>query len=678
MNMIVRSSILAMVLLIGAATPAWGLPVFTGADVFELEWITDIDVAANGDRILYVRAGYDIMTDGTRTTLWVIDADGANAKPLIADAGSISGPQFSPQGDRIAFIASTDAGARLRMLWLASGETTTVAQLAAPPQSLAFSADGKQLAFLMRVAEKPEPFVAPDEPPKGATWAAQPKVIERLLYRGDGSGYAEPGETQVFVVPSDGGTPRQLTSGGHPHFGTPVWAEDGRAIVVAGNHRADWEYESADSSLYRIDVATGETRALTDRYGPEYAPKLSPDGRQLAYLGYDDDRRSNIDAAVYLMDLASGNTRRLSPPLEGGVDDVRFARDGKRLFVQYDAEGDTRIASLNLAGRITDHIEGAGGLDLTRPYSGAQFDLGADVLAYTKASATRPADLAVWRGRGEPRQLTHVNDDLLGGRELGAIEEIWFESPADGARIQGWIVKPPGFDAGKRYPMVLEIHGGPHTNYGARFAAEIQLYAAAGYVVVYANPRGSTSYGEAFANKIDKNYPSQDYDDLMGAVDAVVAKGYIDTRNLFVTGGSGGGALTAWIVGKTNRFRAAASAKPVINWTSFMLTSDIGSMIDDRWFADAPWLNTAEYLRRSPLSLVGSVSTPTMLITGENDYRTPISESEQYYQALKIRGVDTMLVRVADASHDISARPSQLISKVAHILAWFERYRVKD
>jgi acylaminoacyl-peptidase len=240
--------------------------------------------------------------------------------------------------------------------------------------------------------------------------------------------------------------------------------------------------------------------------------------------------------------------------------------------------------------------------------------------------------------------------------------------------VQGWLVKPPGFDPANRYPLILEIHGGPFANYGPRFAAEMQLYAAAGYVVLYTNPRGSTSYGEEFGNLIHHAYPGQDYDDLMSSVDAAIALGYVDPERLYVTGGSGGGVLTAWIVGNTDRFRAAVVQKPVINWTSFALTADATNFFSRYWFPAPPWERPEEYWRRSPLSLVGKVSTPTMLVTGEQDLRTPIAESEQFYAALKLRGVDTLLVRVPGAPHALDQRPSQLIARIRYILAWFARY----
>jgi acylaminoacyl-peptidase len=289
-------------------------------------------------------------------------------------------------------------------------------------------------------------------------------------------------------------------------------------------------------------------------------------------------------------------------------------------------------------------------------------------------SPLRPADVGIAAG-GATRKLTQLNEDLLASKQLGAIQELSWQSSHDGREIQGWLLTPPDFDAARKYPLILEIHGGPNAAYGPNYSTELLRYAAAGYVVLFSNPRGSTSYGEAFANLIHHAYPGNDYDDLMTGVDAAIEQGFVDEQNLFVTGGSGGGVLTAWIVGKTDRFRAAVSAKPIINFTSMVFTSDFPNGFVPFWFAKPPWEDVMEYWRRSPLSLAGNVKTPTMLLTGEQDFRTPISEAEQFYAALKLRKIDTALVRVPEASHGITDRPSRLIAKTDNILAWFERYR---
>jgi len=304
---------------------------------------------------------------------------------------------------------------------------------------------------------------------------------------------------------------------------------------------------------------------------------------------------------------------------------------------------------------------------------------GGDVFAYTAGDTSRPADIAAGRpGHDAPARLTALNENFLAHRDLARVEERWITSSADGEKIQAWVALPPGFDPSRKYPLILEIHGGPFTNYGERFSTEIQLYAAAGYVVLYVNPRGSTSYGERFGNLIHHAYPGKDYDDLISAVDAVIDEGFVDKDALFVTGGSGGGVLTAWIVGKTERFRAAVVAKPVINWASFVLTADNSPYFTRYWFPSQPWEDPEGYWARSPLSLVGNVSTPTMLLTGEADLRTPMSETEQYYQALKLRGIDTAMVRIPGAYHSITKRPSQMAAKVAAVLAWFDQHSTTE
>jgi dipeptidyl aminopeptidase/acylaminoacyl peptidase len=268
-----------------------------------------------------------------------------------------------------------------------------------------------------------------------------------------------------------------------------------------------------------------------------------------------------------------------------------------------------------------------------------------------------------------------LNDDVLGQRTLGKVEEIWYKSSFDKRDIQGWIVTPPDFDPSKLYPLIVENHGGPISNYGDRFSPEMQLYASAGYVVFYPNPRGSTSYGEAFGNLLFHNYPGEDYNDVMDGVNAMIDKGYIDENQLFVTGGSAGGIMTAWIIGKNNRFQAAAVIKPVMNWISKTLTADNYYGYANSRYPGQPWENIEIYMKFSPVSLVGNIETPTLVMVGTSDLRTPLSEAKQLYHALKIRKIETALVEIPGSSHFISNKPSQLITKIDHILAWFELYR---
>lgn len=453
------------------------------------------------------------------------------------------------------------------------------------------------------------------------------------------------------------------------------WSPDGQRIVLSSNRNADWDLKTQNSDLWSVSVATGEMIQLTDRLGPDYSPSFSPDGRKIAFLGYLDQKMGYHNTLVSVLDLDDGSLQDLTTNLDRSVDSVEWAGSSTRLIISYDDFGRKNVATLSMEGDVQSLAQDLGGVGISRPYTSGDFSVATNgSIAYTAGSEQRPAELAFVNRRGVSK-LTNLNEDLLGYKTLASVEEISWRSSVGDHDVWGWLATPPDFDPDKKYPLILEIHGGPFTAYGPHFSVEVQLYAAAGYVVLYTNPRGSTSYGYDFANEIHHNYPSQDYDDLMSGVDAVIDRGFIDEEQLFVTGGSGGGVLTSWIVGNTDRFAAAVVAKPVINWASMTLYSDIPDAVASYWFEKPPWEDYESYWKRSPLSLVGNVSTPTMLLTGEADMRTPMPESEQYYTALKMRGIDTALVRVPESSHGIATRPSNQIAKVDNILAWFERYR---
>jgi len=640
-------------------------------DVFELEWASSPRIAPDARHIVYLRRGMDIMSDRRTSELWILGADGRGHRPLVADKSAAT-PRWSPSGDRIAFVSASDSGAQIFVHWLDTGATAPVTRLTESPSNLEWSPDGRTLAFTMRVPAKAKPMVQMPAAPEGATWATPPTVIDKLTYRVDGAGYLEAGYTHLFVVPADGGTPRQLTAGDFNHPGRPAWSPDGTSLFISANRAPDWEYQAYGEEVFEVDVATGQLTQRTRRDGPDQAPLVSPDGGLVAYLGFDDKRLGNQNLRLYVMNRDGSGVRPLTDDLDRSIERFEWTRNGRSLVVQYSDEGNTKLASVDVrTGKRRVLTGDVGGESIGRPYGGGSFSIADNgVIAFTMTRPDHPADVALLKS-GDPVRLTRLNDDLFAGKTLGSVEEVWTESSHDGQRVHGWLVKPPGFDANQKYPLVLEIHGGPFANYGDRFSLECQLYAAAGYAVLYTNPRGSTSYGEKFANLIHHNYPGNDYDDLMSLVDAAIAGGSIDEDRLFVTGGSGGGVLTSWIVGKTRRFRAAVVAKPVINWESFVLTADFSAFFVDYWFPGPPWEHADHYRQRSPLSLVGNVETPTMLLTGEADYRTPMSESEQYYQALKLRKVDTALVRIPGAGHSIASRPSQLMAKVAHVLAWF-------
>ena len=646
-------------------------------DVFQLEHAEDVQISPDGNQIVYVRVSHDIMTDRARRNLWIVDATGANNRPLRSEAKNFSSPRWSPDGARLAYVSAAEGSPQLYVRWMDSGQTALLTNLVHAPGAIAWSPDGKSIAFTQMVPVKKPPLAAPPEAPEGATWAPPVKVIDSVVYRADGEGYLEAGYQHVFIVSAEGGTPRQLTEGEFNDDGPLSFTPDSKRVVFSANRGPDWERDPQESEVFTVDIASGTLNQLTTRDGPDNAPVVSPDGRKIAYLGFDDRLQGYQVTHLYVMDIDGKNARVITGNFDRDVADPQWSGNSQRIYFSYDDRGVSKIGLASLDGKISTLAEGMGGTDLGRPYTSGSFSVSRNGrVAFTRNSPSRPADVALVAG-GAPRSLTALNDDLLGNKTLGEVRELNWKSSKDQRDIQGWVITPPDFDKSKKYPLILEIHGGPFAAYGPNYTTEMQLFAAAGYIVLYTNPRGSTSYGETFGNLIHHAYPGDDYDDLMSGVDTLIAQGNVDTNNLFVTGGSGGGVLTAWIVGKTDRFRAAVVAKPVINWSSFVLTSDANNFFYKYWFGAQPWEQPEQYWKRSPLSLVGNVKTPTMLLTGEADYRTPIAESEQYYQALKLRKVDTLLVRIPEASHGMTSRPSNLIAKVDNILAWFERYRKK-
>ena len=659
----------------GATSPARPSAIFTATDLFGLEAAADPQISPDGRTIVYVRRSNDVMTDRQRSTLWAIDVRTGEQTPLVAGPGTHGGARWSPDGTRLAYVSTADGGAQIYVRWMANGATARITSLPGTPQSIAWSPNGASLAYIFGVPSSAASLGTTASKPEGAQWAAPLQVITKLVYRQDEGGYSAPSFDHVFVVPADGGAPRQLTFGDYDEGGPLAWSRDGRRILYSSNRLADAERNPLSSDIYTVDATTGATTQLTHGKGPVGNPVVSPDGRSIAYTGFDDRYLGNQNLLLSVMDADGSHARVLTAGLDRSVDAPVWSGDGKAIYVRYEDRGGVKVGRVGLDGSTRIVADGLAQSAFDRPYSGGSFSVARDgTVAFTGGNAYRPADVML-AGSKAARRLTRLNEDMLAVKTLAQVTPFTVASSYDKLPIDAWMVTPPGFDPARRYPMILEIHGGPFSAYGPSFSTDDQLYAAAGYVVVYANPRGSTSYGEAFANQIHHSYPAHDYDDLMSVVDAAIAKGHVDPARLYVTGGSGGGLLTAWIVGKTDRFKAAAAQKPVIDWSSFVLTADQTNFFAKYWFGSFPWEDPQGYWARSPLSLVGNVKTPTLVVVGSNDFRTPVTEAEQFYTALKLRGVPTALVKVPGANHeDLAGRPSQSGAKAAAILAWFAQY----
>lgn len=650
-------------------------PTFTGRDLFDLSAAADPQISPDGRTVAYVRRSADIMTDKVRSSIWLINVATGEQRPLAAGTGDHSSPRWSPDGRRLAYVSSAEGGApQLFVRWMDSGQTVRVTGLPDSPQDLAWSPDGRRIAYLMNVPDEGMKLGRAPDKPEGANWAKPLQIIDKVTYRADGAGYLKPGFDKIFMVDADGGAPRQLTFGAY-FDGPPEWTSDGRSIIFSALRNPDWELAGRESEIYRLDVASGALTALTNRKGPDGGPEVSPDGRSIAFIGFDDTPKAFEQSHIYVMPANGGSARRIAPGLDRDINQIEWSPDGRSVIVAYEEAGSVTIARVGLDGSVRPITHDAASFSYDRPYAGGGFSVAKNgAVAYTVSPVDRPADVAVSTG-GATRKLTRLNDLNLSGKRLANLRTLDVRAP-DGGVVPSWLLLPPTYQPGQRVPLILEIHGGPYSAYGPHFSTDYQLYAASGYAVLYTNPRGSTGYGQAFADGIDKTYPDSDFGDLMAAVDAAVASGVADPNNLFVTGGSGGGILTAWIVGKTDRFKAAAAQKPVINWTSMALTSDGTPFFGRYWMGSQPWENYQSYWSRSPLSLIANVKTPTLVVVGSEDYRTPVSEAEQFYAALKLKGVPTAFVKVPDASHGgIAARPSQSAAKAAAIIAWFDRYR---
>ncbi|OLF78546.1 acyl-peptide hydrolase [Alteromonas sp. W12] len=645
---------------------------FKSEDIFNLEYVSEVQVSPNGKYVAYVRRSNDIMSDSSRANVWLASVDGKSHRPLLSSKKSYYSIRWSPDGSRLAYLSNEEGKPQLYVRWMDTGQTALVTNVTSNPSNITWSPDGKHIAFTMSVDAKEKPLdVKMPKKPDGAKWSPSFQYITKARYQADGRGILEPAYTHIFIVPADGGTARQLTSGNYHHNGRLSFSPDSDKIYFSANRSDNWEYEPVEGDIFSVDMM-GNIAQLTSDKGLESSPVVSPDGKHIAYARRDDEKVMYKNSYLYVMKSDGTDAQNLTKDIDNSVSNFHW-KDNKHVYFQQSVRGLAQVDVVSLSGSVKAVAKGLGGTTIGRPYVFGTYHAVDDVVAYTKGRTDRPADLYVTT-RNE-RQLTALNEDVLGHKQLGEVKEIVYPSSIDGEEIQGWYILPPNYDSSKTYPLILEIHGGPNLAYGPVFTAELQRMAAEGYVVFYDNHRGSTGYGERFALLLQGKYSSEyDFSDHMSGVDALIEKGIADPERLFITGGSAGGIASAYAIGLTNRFKAAVVAKPVINWLSKVLTADSGLYQIPFQFPGMPWDNVEHYWKRSPLSLVGNVTTPTMLITGVEDKRTPMSETEQFYQALKIQKVDSVLVKVPGSPHGIASKPSRMIGKVENILAWFKKY----
>lgn len=659
------------------AAPAQETPsdtLLTVGHYLDMEQVGDPQISPDGSQVVYTRRWVDKMKDSFESSIWIMDADGSRSR-FLADGSS---PRWSPDGSRIAFLAEGEpGGSQIFVRWMdAEGAVSQVTRETESPSNIRWSPDGEHVYF-QRLVPHGDPYTV-DLPaaPEGAEWTPAPRVIDRVHYRYDRVGFLEQGFTHLFRVPAVGGTARQLTSGEWNAGSTFVagvgsvgydLTPDGRTLVFDGlMEDADNKYR--EYHIYAMDLESGAVRQLTHERGPWARPVVSPDGRSIAYTGFPWTPQTYKTTDLYVMGIDGSDPRPISGDLDRDVGELTWAEDSRGVYFTAGDRGSQNVHHASLDGSVRQVTEGVHMLTLSSVARGGR-------AVGVKTSPHEPGDVVIYdldRGGSVDTWLTRVNDDVLGDKRLGEVEEIWYESTG-GTRAQGWIVKPPDFDPSREYPLILHIHGGPHGMYSVAFSYPYQNFAANGYVTLYTNPRGSTGYGTDFGNAIDNGYPSVDYDDLMAGVDAVVARGYVDESRMFVTGCSGGGVLSSWVIGHTTRFAAAGVRCPVINWMSFAGTADITVWGYYR-YEGYPWTNPDKYLEHSPLMYVENVTTPTILMTGELDLRTPMAQTEEYYQALKQVGVPTKMIRFHGEYHGTGSIPSNFMRTQLYLMKWFQEW----
>jgi dipeptidyl aminopeptidase/acylaminoacyl peptidase len=667
-------------------------PAFGPDSILDWEFVGDPQISPDGHRIVYVHVSVDRERDEYARNLW-ISTDGGAARSLTAGSND-SMPRWSPDGKRLAFVSARADKRQIFILEMGGGEAWQLSNDADGVGSFAWSPDGKHIAYSSRTALAGDPgFEAEKQPPKDKDHppARPPYVTEDLIYRNDGiPGYRNVKRAQIWVVSTTAGAkqPGQRITRTAFNVGDPVWSVDGRSIYFSANGHDDADYAPNDNEIYSVaSDGSAAPRALTDRRGPDGNPVPSPDGKWIAFTGFDEisPPRSTTVTNLYVMRSDGSGVRELAPDLDRNVGEttlndstppgvdgwrISWTADSRTLVFVAADRGTVQLFTADVAsGKFTQVSRFRQGevRDLTLSRNG--------LIAATFSSATQPSEVFQFALSGVAKPWKQVSTHTAGLAPAGgfaAYEEITYKS-FDGRPIQGWIIKPPGFDASRKHPLMLYIHGGPHAMYGTSFFHEFQVLSQAGFVLLITNPRGSTGYGEEFGNIIQYHYPGDDYRDLMAGVDEMLKSGYVDERRLGVAGGSGGGLLTSWTVGQTGRFSAALVERPVTNWFSFVGTGDLNYYFVTHWFRDFPWRDNADYLERSPLSHVDRVTTPVLVIQSEQDYRTPMDQGLQFYTALKMLKKPARLAMFPDSSHGMSreGRPSQRATRLTIIRDWF-------
>jgi dipeptidyl aminopeptidase/acylaminoacyl peptidase len=688
---------LALVALLpaGAASAADKRPI-QETDLFRFVWVADPQISPDGKQVAFVRVTVNRKKEGYDTAIWIAPADGREA-PRAFTNGMDTNPRWAPDGSRLAFNRAIEKDgkpqpAQLWVLSLRGGEARPLTDLPKGASAAAWSPDGKTIAFTSTTTDKDLARKdARPEPGREEERESDVRVISRATYRLNGPGYLDPTRpSKIWTIDAsaDGSQkPKRVTTGGFSEDSLS-WSPDGQRIYFTSNRVKEPYYEAPDNNVFSVAAGGGEPEKAADIDGTIGDYALSADGKRIALVGRQNGKpaRSYDQPDLFLADVgpsavATNLTAAYDYDVDGGATgDQRAPRGGQpsapvwagnAVVVKTCEKGRVGLQRIDIASKKVEPL--TKGDEEVMSYTATP---DAKTFAMVVSSPTTLGDLySLDAATGQRTQLSRFNDELFAELDLTAPEELWYAS-FDGRRIHALVQKPPKFDSAQRYPLILNIHGGPHAAYGFTFFHEVQWMAAKGYVVLYPNPRGSSAYGQDFGNIIQYRYPGDDYKDLMAGVDELLKRGLVDPQRMGVTGGSGGGVLTNWTVTQTDRFRAAVSQRSISDWAGWWYTADF-TLFTPRWFRGAPFEQSPDFAARSAITQVAKVKTPLMLIEGEVDWRTPASGGgEQMFRALKYLKKPTVMVRFPDESHELSrsGRPWHRIERLQHLVGWFDKY----
>jgi dipeptidyl aminopeptidase/acylaminoacyl peptidase len=689
---------LVVVLALAVAAGAFGddtKRVITATDLYSFQWVASPQIAPDGSKVAYTLVKVTPKHDNYETALWLVSTSGGPPRQFTSGPHD-SGARWSPDGKILAFLRSSEKDGKpeppqIYLLSMEGGDARPLTDIPKGASEIVWSPNGRSIAFTSTAL--PNDF----EKKSPEAVESDVRVITLAHYRENGEGYLEsdrPTHIWVVDVPRNFAglqKARQVTTGGFSESNI-AWSHDGSQIYFISDRIKEPYYEPPDSDIYVVSREGTDVRRVASIDGEINQFAQSPDGRSMAFVGalnrvQGGTERSYNQPDLFVISLGPGATPKnlttnydfdisggiggdQAAPRGGGVSVPYWSADGHSLFVTSTEQGRANLVRVDVETGKLDAL--TTGNHTVQAYSATPD--GAQVAALI-TTPTNIGDLFLVNGRsGKIEQITHVNADLMAGLRLTEPEMIWYRS-FDGRQIQAWVQRPPDFQD-RKYPMILDIHGGPHSSYGYVFDHEFQWMAAKGYVVLYPNPRGSTSYGQEFGNVIQYHYPGDDFKDLMAGADELIKRGWVDPEKLGVTGGSGGGVLTNWAIGHSDRFKAAVSQRSIASWTNFWYTTDF-TLFTPFWFRGAPWEQEADFKERSPITYVENIHTPLMLIEGEADFRTPpTGGGEEMFRALKYLKRPVVMVRFPGESHELSrsGKPVHRVERLTHIVAWFDKY----